>query len=64
MAAAFGVRALGTALVVICGFYRLQGEETLVGFLSIIARVSKWTTKAVPSARTPKAPPIRFMHRL
>src|SRR5262245_63250341 len=31
------------------------GTRGVVGFLSIIARVSKWTTKAVPSARTPKA---------
>jgi len=58
MAAAFGVRLLGIALVVICGFYRLPGQETRAGFLTIIARVSKWTTKAVPSNRTPKAPPI------
>jgi len=28
VAAAFGVRALGTALVVICGFYRLQRQDT------------------------------------
>jgi hypothetical protein len=58
MATAFGVRLLGTALVVISGFYRLPGQETRVGFLSIMARVSIWTTKAVPSNRTPKAPPI------
>jgi len=62
MAAAFGAPLLGTALVVIFGFYGLPGEETFVGFPSIIARVSKWTTKAVPSNGAPKAPPIRFMH--
>jgi len=28
MATAFGVRLLGTALVVISGFYRLQGQKT------------------------------------
>jgi hypothetical protein len=58
MAAAFGVRAFGTALVVIYGFYSLPGKETRVGLLSIVAKVSNWTTKAVPNARTPKAPPI------
>jgi hypothetical protein len=31
-----------------------QGTSDAVGLLSIIARVSKWTTKAVPSNRTPK----------
>ena len=50
--------SLGTALVVISGFYRLPVQETRVYFLSIIAKVSKWTTKAVPSNRTPKASPI------
>jgi len=57
MATAFGVRGLGTALAVISGRYRLSGQETRVGFLSIIAKESKWTNKAVPSARAPKAPP-------
>jgi len=33
MATAFGVRRFGAALVVICGFYRLSGRETRVGFL-------------------------------
>jgi len=58
MAAAFGAPALGTALVFICGFYRLPVLGTRVDFLSIIARVSKWTTKAVPSNGAPNAPPI------
>jgi len=58
MAAAFGAPLLGTALVVISGSYRLPARETREGFLSIIARVSKWTTKAVPSNGAPKAPPI------
>ena len=31
MAAAFGVRLLGTALVVISGFYRLPGQEPRMG---------------------------------
>src|SRR5262245_53189183 len=34
MAAAFGVRLLGTALVVISGFYRFPRQRTQVGFLS------------------------------
>jgi len=58
MAAAFEAPALGTALVVISGFYILPGKETRMGFLPIIARVSKWTTKAVSSGGAPKAPPI------
>src|SRR6266540_3656327 len=32
-----------------------HGTRDAVGFLSLAARVSKWTTKAVPSNRTPKA---------
>jgi len=39
MATAFGVRLLGTALVVISGFYRFMGQETSVDFLPIIAKV-------------------------
>src|SRR5262245_41048339 len=34
MAPAFGVRLLGTALVVISGFYRFPWQRTRVGFLS------------------------------
>ena len=34
MAAAFGVRLLGTALVVIPGFYRFPRRRTRVGFIS------------------------------
>jgi hypothetical protein len=41
MAPAFGAPPLGTALVVVCGFYRLQAQEIRVVFLSIIAEVSK-----------------------
>jgi len=58
MAAAFGAPWFGAALVVIPGSYELRGQETRVGFLPTIAGVSKWTTKAVPSNRIPKAPPI------
>jgi hypothetical protein len=38
----------------------LQSTETrdAVGLFPIIAAESKLTTKAVPNARTPKAPPI------
>jgi hypothetical protein len=56
MAAAFGVRRFGAALVVICGFYRLSGRATRVGFSPIIAADSRWTTKAALSSRTPKTP--------
>ena len=52
---AFGVRRLDAALVVASGFYKLQGQKTRIGFLSIIARESKRTTKAASSRRTPKA---------
>src|SRR5262245_64779054 len=40
----------------------LQTPETrdAVGFPSIIARVSKWTTKRVPSAGAPKAAAISY----
>src|SRR5262249_3281932 len=40
----------------------LQAQETIkpVGFLSIIAGISKWTTKAVPSAGAPKAAAISY----
>ncbi len=34
METAFGVRLLGTALVVISGFYRFPRQRTRVGFLS------------------------------
>jgi hypothetical protein len=60
MAAAFGAPLLGTALVVISGFYRLPGQETRVGFLSIMARVSKWITKAVPSDTAGKLREVIF----
>ncbi len=58
MATAFGVRVLGTALVVILDStdFRDKGPEWAPS--PIIAAGSKWTTKAVPSTRTPKAPPI------
>jgi hypothetical protein len=58
MTPAFGAPGLGTALVVISGFYRLLVQDTRVSFLSIIAMISKWSTKAVPNYRIPKATPI------
>src|SRR5215510_1426713 len=60
MAPALGVRLLGTALVVISGFYRFPRQRTEWVSSPIIAAGSKWTTKSVPSNRTPKAPPIPF----
>jgi hypothetical protein len=51
---AFGVRLLGTALVVIpdlIGF----ADERPGGFSAIIVEKSKLTTKAVPNAGAPKA---------
>src|SRR5262245_16298582 len=60
MAPALGVRLLGTALVVISGFYRFPRQRTEWVSSPIIAAGSKWTTKSVPSHRTPKAPPIPF----
>jgi len=36
-------------------FLQTHGIRETVGFLPTIARVSKWTTKAVPGNRTPKA---------
>src|SRR5262245_27258419 len=58
MASAFGAPALGNALVVISGFYRLPRRETRMGLLSTHARASGWNTQAVPSNGAPKAPPI------
>ncbi|HEX5084283.1 MAG TPA: hypothetical protein VFY40_19740 [Blastocatellia bacterium] len=58
MATAFGVRAFGTALVVILDPTDF-GDERPGGFSLIIVEKSKLTTKAVPNARTPKAPPLR-----
>ncbi|HZF39051.1 MAG TPA: hypothetical protein VE715_09520 [Blastocatellia bacterium] len=58
MATAFGVRLLGTALVVLLGAtdFWYKGPEWASS--PIIAAESEMTTKAVPSNRTPKAPPI------
>src|SRR6266498_359379 len=58
MATAFGVRVLGTALVVILDSidFRDKGPEWAPS--PIIAAESKLTTKAVPSNRTPQASPI------
>jgi hypothetical protein len=38
-------------------FYRFSGQEARARFLSIIATISKWKTKAVPNNGAPKAPP-------
>jgi hypothetical protein len=60
VATAFGVRLLGTALVVILD-PKDFGDERPSGFSLIIVEKSKLTTKAVPNAGAPKAPPLRFM---
>ncbi|HEX5080897.1 MAG TPA: hypothetical protein VFY40_02550 [Blastocatellia bacterium] len=57
MATAFGVRWFGTALVVISDSTDFK-DEGPSGFSPIIAKEPKLTTKAAPSSRTPKAPPI------
>jgi hypothetical protein len=59
VATAFGAPAFGTALVVTLD-PKDFGDERPGGFTLIIAEKSKLTTKAVPSNRTPKAPPLRF----
>jgi len=58
MATAFGVRVLGTALVVILNSTGFQDKVRSGLTFQIIAAESRLTTKAVPSTRTPKAPPI------
>jgi len=50
--------SLGTALVVISDSKYLHKTKATVGEFPIIVAVSKMTTKAVPSNRTPKAPPF------
>jgi len=39
-------------------FYRFPGQKKQSAYSPIIATESKLTTKAAPSRRTPKAPPI------
>ncbi|HEX5083868.1 MAG TPA: hypothetical protein VFY40_17600 [Blastocatellia bacterium] len=58
MAAAFGVRRFGAALVVLLGSTDFSGEGREWNSYPINATESKLTTKAAPSSRTPKAPPI------
>jgi len=55
MATAFGVRLLGTALVVISDSTYLRDKGPEWAPSPVIAADSKMTTKAVPSNRTPKA---------
>ncbi len=52
---AFGVRLLGTALVVISDLTDFRNKGPEWASPPIIATESKLTTKAVPSNRTPKA---------
>ena len=54
---AFGVRAFGTALVVFL-ILRVFGTTDAMELTPIITAMAKWTTKSVPSYRTPKAAPI------
>ncbi len=59
MATAFGVREPGTALVVIFDSADFLDKRRR-GLLSDHCRNAEWTTKAVPSSRTPKAPPFQL----
>jgi hypothetical protein len=52
------VRLLGAALVVISGNTDFRDEGPELNLSPIIAAESKWTTKAAPSSRTPKAAAI------
>jgi len=58
MATAFGAPALETALVVISDSTNFRGEGSEWDPSPIIAADPKFTTRAVPGNRTPKAPPI------
>src|SRR5262245_36800626 len=62
MAAAFGVRLARNRFGSHLRILQTSGTIGAVRFLAVIARVSKWTTKAVPSRycwRTPSAPEAR-----
>src|SRR5882672_8449472 len=58
---AFGVRRLGAALVVVSKFHGFPRQETRWAHYRMIAAVLKWTTKAAPSRRTPKAVAISIL---
>src|SRR5882672_2147588 len=58
---AFGVRRLGAALVVVSKFHGFPRQETQWAHYRMIAAVLKWTTKAAPSRRTPKAVAISIL---
>jgi hypothetical protein len=58
MATAFGVRLLGTALVVNFDSAAMIDVEVHSGPLPGSLKNPEMTTKAVPSNRTPKASPI------
>jgi len=61
MATAFGVRELGTALVIISNSTNFRDRRPEWASVPIIATISKRTTKAVPNSRTPKAPPFQVI---